>query len=255
MELELLIKNEKKINNKKNQKNGRPFSSNPLGKNKRIKSSIPRIKTGLPKLNNNFLEEDGIKAQNIKINYNSKFDKNNEFHNNMKFRETRPKSRYDDKIFNRYWISVITEPKTVFDKNDKKPLNKLNIEIEKDFDDLKRQTQYNKQKQKSNQKALKVNNDITPMDKIMQGDRNLYKFPQINWDLKTPNRFLNHVGGINFDFSRTTRPDSSRPESGLNLLITDINILGNNTSKHSGNNSRPITAIIPQNIQEIIQGQ
>ena len=243
MELELLIQNEKKINNKKNQKNGRPFSSNPLGKNKRIKSSIPRIKTGLPKLNNNFLEEDGIKAQNIKINYNSKFDKNNEFHNNMKFRETRPKSRYDDKIFNRYWISVITEPKTVFDKNDKKPLNKLNIEIEKDFDDLKRQTQYNKQKQKSNQKALKVNNNITPMDKIMQGDRNLYKFPQINWDLKTPNRFLNHVGGINFDFSRTTRPDSSRPESGLNLLITDINILGNNTSKHSGNNSRPITAM------------
>ena len=117
------------------------------------------------------------------------FDKNNEFHNNMKFRETRPKSRYDDKIFNRYWESIITEPKTVFDKNAKKPLNKLNIEIEKDFDDLKRQTQLNKQKQKpkqkSNQKSIKSNNDITPMDKIMQGDRNLYKFPQINWDLKT----------------------------------------------------------------------
>ena len=127
MELELLIQNEKKINNKKIQKNARPFSSNPLGKNKRIKSSIPRIKTGLPKLNNNLFGENGTKNPNIKVNYDSKFDKNNEFHNNMKFRETRPKSRYDDKIFNRYWESIITEPKTVFDKNAKKPLNKLNI--------------------------------------------------------------------------------------------------------------------------------
>ena len=73
-------------------------------------------------------------------------------------------------------------------------------------------------------------NDITPLDKIMQGERNLYKFPQINWDMKTPNRFLNHVGGINFDFSKTTRPDSSRPNSGLNLLITETAVIGYNNN-------------------------
>ena len=236
MEFDLLIENQSQ--NKKIKKNNRPFSSNPLGKKTRIKSSIPRIKTGRPKLNNNLFPTNDIKEPNLKLNFDNKFDKNNEFHNNMEFRPIRPKSRYNDKIFNRYWESIITEPKTVFDKNSKKKLNKLNIEIEKDFDNLKQFTQT------QNQKQIKNKTDITPMDKIMQGDRNLYKFPQINWNMKTPNRFLNHVGGINFDFSKTTRPDSSRPESGLNLLITEMNNLGNgNISKHSGKNSRPITAM------------
>ena len=239
MDFDLFVQNENKINNKKQKKNNRPFSSNPLGKNLRVKSSRPRVKTGLPKLNNEYFP-DNLKNPNLKITLDNKFDQTNEFHNNMKFRETRPKSRYNDKIFNRYWEMVITEPKTVFAKDSKKKLNKLNIEIEKDFDNLMKQTHLQKQKQK--QKI--INTDITPIEKIMQGDRNLYKFPQINWEIKKPSRFLNHVGGINFDFSKTTRPDSSRPGSGLNVLITDINNFGynSNISKQSSN-SRPITAM------------
>ena len=79
----------------------------------------------------------------------------------------------------------------------------------------------------------------------MQGDRKLYKFTQINWDIKTPNRFLNHVGGINFDFSKTTRPDSSRPDSGYNLLITEMNPnnINNKNNISKKNSSRPITAM------------
>ena len=116
MDFDLFVQNENKINNKKQKKNNRPFSSNPLGKNLRVKSSRPRVKTGLPKLNNEYFP-DNIKNPNLKITLDNKFDQTNEFHNNMKFRETRPKSRYNDKIFNRYWEMVITEPKTVFAKD------------------------------------------------------------------------------------------------------------------------------------------
>ena len=241
MDFDLIIQNQKQINNKNTKRNIRPFSSNPLGKQTQVKSKKPRAKTGFPKINTEFTQDNGVKINNLNLQLDIKFDKNSEFRNNMKFRETRPKSRYNDKVFNRYWESIITEPKTVFDKKSKKKLNKLNIEIEKDFQDLTLHTQ----KQKPKQKPAKLNTDITPIEKIMQGDRNLYKFPQINWDIKAPNRFLNHVGGVNFDFSKTTRPDSSRPNSGINLLITETNNFGfnNNISKQSGNNSRPITAM------------
>ena len=240
MDFDLIIQNKKVINNKNPKRNFRPFSSNPLGKKTQIKSKMVRAKTGFPKLKTEFSGDNGVKINNLNLQLDVKFDKTNEFRNNMKFRETRPKSLYNDKIFNRYWESIETEPKTIFDKS-KKKLNNLNIEIEKDFEELTRRTQ----KQKSKQKPKRNNTEITPIQKIMQGDRNLYKFPQINWDIKVPNRFLNHVGGINFDFSKTTRPDSSRPNSGLNILITETNNFGlnNNISKQSGNNSRPITAM------------
>ena len=242
MDFDLIIQNQKPINNKNSKRNSRPFSSNPLGKKNPVQTKMPRVKTGYPKIKTEFSSNNGVKINNLNLQLDIKFDKNSEFHNNMKFRETRPKSRYNDKIFNRYWESIITEPKTIFDKNSKKKLNKLNIEIEKDFEELAHRTQ----KQKQKQKPARINTEITPIEKIMQGNRNLYKFPQINWDIKTPNRFLNHVGGVNFDFSKTTRPDSSRPNSGLNLLITETNNFGfnnNNISKQSKNNSRPITAM------------
>jgi dynein heavy chain len=143
----------------------------------------------------------------------------------MNFRRTRPKSRYQDKIFNRYWESNATEPKTIFDKN-KKKINKLNIETEKETKEIEKLPK-------------SLNTEITPLDKIMQGDRKLYKFPHINWENKNPNRFLNHVGGINFEFSKTTTMDSSRP-SGLNLIINDNNM---SNSRMNQNNSRPITAM------------
>ncbi len=242
MDFDLIIQNQKPINNKNSKRNSRPFSSNPLGKKNPVQTKMPRVKTGYPKIKTEFSSNNGVKINNLNLQLDIKFDKNSEFHNNMKFRETRSKSRYNDKIFNRYWESIITEPKTIFDKNSKKKLNKLNIEIEKDFEELAHRTQ----KQKQKQKPARINTEITPIEKIMQGNRNLYKFPQINWDIKTPNRFLNHVGGVNFDFSKTTRPDSSRPNSGLNLLITETNNFGfnnNNISKQSENNSRPITAM------------
>ena len=206
--MELKFKNNNIIPSSTKSKNSRPFSSNPLG-NKNSKPSFnSRIKSGLPKLNNELIQNNTNKMYFID-DKSEKFDSNNEFHNNMNFRRTRPKSRYQDKIFNRYWESNSTEPKTIFNKN-KKKINRLNIESEKEIKDTKKH-------QKS------INTEITAVDKIMQGDRKLYKFPHINWDNKNPNRFLNHVGGINFEFSKTTM-DSSRPNSGLNLLMIESNI-------------------------------
>ena len=220
--MELKFKNNNIIPSSTKSKNSRPFSSNPLG-NKNTKPSFnSRIKSGLPKLNNELIQNNTNKMYFID-DKSEKFDSNNEFHNNMNFRRTRPKSRYQDKIFNRYWESNSTEPKTIFNKN-KKKINRLNIESEKEIKDIKKH-------QKS------INTEITAVDKIMQGDRKLYKFPHINWDNKNPSRFLNHVGGINFEFSKTTM-DSSRPNSGLNLLMIESNITN---FKH--NNSRPITAM------------
>ena len=77
MDFDLFVQNENKINNKKQKKNNRPFSSNPLGKNLRVKSSRPRVKTGLPKLNNEYFP-DNIKNPNLKITLDNKFDQTNE---------------------------------------------------------------------------------------------------------------------------------------------------------------------------------
>ena len=221
--MELKFKQNNKIKTSKINLNNniRPFSSNPLGKTNPRPSFNSRIKSGLPKLNNDIIQNNNIK--HLIEDKTEKFDSNNEFHNNMNFRRTRPKSRYQDKIFNRYWESNATEPKTIFSKN-KKKINKLNIDTEREIKEIK-----DKKKGKKS-----TNIEITPIEKIMQGDRKLYKFPHINWDTKNPNIFLNHVGGINFEFSKTTM-DSSRPNSGLNLLITENNLKQNN-------NSRPITA-------------
>ena len=235
IDLDLNIQPQNTFNSKKTKKNFRPFSSNPFSKTTTIQSKIPRIKSSFPKLNNELMQDNNTnKIPKLKNNITS-----NEFHSNMEFRPIRPKSKYNDKIFNRYWELINTEPKTVFDKNNKK---KLNIEIAKDFNNIKKAQKKGQNTQKKN---LKTDNTINPVDKIMQGDRKLYKFTQINWDIKTPNRFLNHVGGINFDFSKTTRPDSSRPDSGYNLLITEMNPnnISNKNNISKKNSSRPITAM------------
>ena len=216
-------KNNKFLSSTKKPKNARPFSSNPLGQRTTKPSFNSRIKSGLPKLNNEYIDNNSNKL-NLLDDKNEKFDTNNEFHNNMDFRRTRPKSRYQDKIFNRYWESNSIEPKTIFSKN-KKKINKLNIEIEKESKEIK--------------DVKSLDNEIAIIDKIMQGDRKLYKFPQINWNNKNPNRFLNHVGGVNFEFSKTTTIDSSRPTSGLNFIMTDNNL----SNMKESNNSRPITAM------------
>ncbi len=223
--MELKFKKNNKISSSQKPKNIRPFSSNPLGQKKPKPSLNSRIKSGLPKLNNEFIQSNTHKI--LLEDKSEKFDSNNEFHNNMDFRRTRPKSRYQDKIFNRYWESNATEPKTIFTRN-KKKLNKINVETEKDIKEIK--------EIKKGPKS--INTDMTAIDKIMQGDRKLYKFPHINWDNKNPSRFLNHVGGINFEFSRTTM-DSSRPISGLGLLMTDNNL----SNMKQNSNSRPITAM------------
>ncbi len=220
--MELKFKNNNKIESQdKKPKNARPFSSNPLGRKNPKPSINSRIKSGLPRLNNEITQNNVIKIDDK----SEKFDSNNEFHNTMNFRRTRPKSRYQDKIFNRYWESNATEPKTIFNKN-KKKINKLSIDPEKEVKELKNAPK-------------SLNTEITALDKIMQGDRKLYKFPHINWENKNPSRFLNHVGGINFEFSKTTK-DSSRPNSGLNLIMTENNL---SNLKGIKNNSRPITAM------------
>ena len=225
--MELKFKKNNKSSSSKIKSKTRPFSSNPLGKKNEKPSYNSRIKSGFPKLNNELIENNTNKLP-LLDDKSEKFDSNNEFHNNMNFRRTRPKSRYQDKIFNRYWESNAIEPKTIFNKNRKK-INKLNIETEKDN---------NENEIRNPPKS--INTEITPLEKIMKGDRKLYKFPHINWENKAPSRFLNHVGGINFDFSKTTTIDSSRPNSGLNLLITDNNF---SNSKQLQNNARPITAM------------
>ena len=225
--MELKFKKNNKSSSSKIKSKTRPFSSNPLGKKNEKPSYNSRIKSGFPKLNNELIENNTNKLP-LLDDKSEKFDSNNEFHNNMNFRRTRPKSRYQDKIFNRYWESNAIEPKTIFNKNRKK-INKLNIETEKDN---------NENEIRNPPKS--INTEITPLEKIMKGDRKLYKFPHINWENKAPSRFLNHVGGINFDFSKTTTIDSSRPNSGLNLLITDNNF---SNSKQLQNNTRPITAM------------
>ena len=224
--MELKFKKNNKTSSSNIKKKSRPFSSNPLGNNMNKKPSFnSRIKSGLPKLNNDFIIQNTINKIPLIDDKSEKFDSNNEFHNNMNFRPTRPKSRYQDKIFNRYWESNAIEPKTIFNKN-KKKINKLNIEIEDE-----------KEMKGINKPSKLISNEITAIDKIMQGDRKLYKFPHINWNNKAPSSFLNHVGGINFEFSKTTTIDSSRPNSGMNLLMTE------NISNSKQNNSRPITAM------------
>ena len=215
-------KNNKFLSSANKPKNTRPFSSNPLGK-RNLKPSInSRIKSGLPKLNNEFIQNN---ANNFNL-LDEQFNSNKQFHNNMDFRRTRPKSRYQDKVFNRYWESNATESKTIFTKN-KKKINKLNIETGKEINEVKNIPK-------------SINTDITAIDKIMQGDRKLYKFPHINWENKNPSRFLNHVGGINFEFSKTSTYYSSRPTSGLNLLMSETN-MSNSKEPYP---SRPITAAI-----------
>ena len=135
--MELKYKNNSKIiSSEPKQNKVRPFSSNPLNRKNPKPSFNPRIKSGLPKLNNEFIQSNTNEIHFLD-DKSKKFDSNNEFHNNMNFRRTRPKSRYQDKIFNRYWESNATEPKTIFSKN-KKKLNKLNIETEKELKEIEK---------------------------------------------------------------------------------------------------------------------
>ena len=203
--------------------NRRPFSSNPT----QLKMQKPtlnknRIKSGFPKMNEEII------PNNLKIQKHDNLDTKGEFHNNMNFRNTRPKSRYQDKIFNRYWESNATESKTIF-KNQKTKLNIITGEEE----------MINIQENKNKESIV--------TQKIMKGERNLYKFPHINWDNKVPSKFLNHVGGCNFNFSTTTTTnESSRPNSGLNTLnnlnTESLNTLNNNFIPPKIN-QRPITAM------------
>ena len=48
----------------------------------------------------------------------------NEFHSNMEFRPIRPKSKYNDKIFNRYWELINHQNNK---KNNKNPNININI--------------------------------------------------------------------------------------------------------------------------------
>ena len=106
--MELKFKKNNKTSSSNIKKKSRPFSSNPLGNNFNKKPSYnSRIKSGLPKLNNDFIIQNTINKIPLIDDKSEKFDSNNEFHNNMNFRPTRPKSRYQDKIFNRIKYLIV----------------------------------------------------------------------------------------------------------------------------------------------------
>ena len=208
------LNSNKKFNNKsrpitsKPQQKNRPFSSNPYNKNNVIKNPLLISKTQM------------IGMQT-----------------NMDFRTIRQASSYQDKVFNKYWESTQTEPKSIIPFINNSNFNK----------DFYTNKNYN-----------------TPLERILKGDRNLYKFPQIDWSNKTPNTFLTNVGGINFNLSLadtryTSRPETSkfenilmkvRPLTAIDKLKKRINTQSNqNTLGNIANNNinkkmaRPTTAM------------
>ena len=137
---------------------------------------------------------------------------------NMDFRTIRPSSKYQDKCFNKYWESTATEPKIAFGKSGS-PLH---------------------QKQDDMQVT-----GMSLLDRILSGDRLLYKYPHINWANKTPASFLTHVGGNEYNKSQceTTTYYSSRPMTAVVSTCKTKGSTGNNKMPLIKNNTRPLTAV------------
>ena len=142
---------------------------------------------------------------------------------NINFRQIRPSSKYQGKCFNKYWQSTAIESKIAFSKS------------------------FHSKNESSH--------NISLLDKIISGNRLLYKYPHINWTNKIPSSFLTNIGGNEFNKTQyeTTTLHSSRP------ITAGIPLIKENNSKHNSNNntidnntkahtlkatSRPFTAII-----------
>ena len=190
----------------------RPLTSKPLSKNRppttnkksRPKSSFPISKN-----------ENKPQIKNPILNYiqNDHFNPNNNKNNNMDFRTIRPSSNYQNSIFNKYWESTAIEPKSaIIPKIINPPYLQENF-----------------------------SGEVTFAERVLNGDRNLYRFPQIDWSNKNPKSFLSHVGGSDFNLSTTDTKFSSRPISSLtnNKNYNNVSLLNRNLK----NKDRPFTAV------------
>lgn len=141
---------------------------------------------------------------------------------NMDFRTIRPSSKYQDKCFNKYWESTATEPKLAFGKTGS-PLNHKHDDMQV--------------------------TSLSLLDRILSGDRLLYKYPHINWANKTPASFLTHVGGNEYNKSQcdTTTYYSSRPMTAVvSTCKTKTSCVNNKMpliNTNNNGNTRPFTAV------------
>ena len=151
---------------------------------------------------------------------------NIDFKEGLDFRSVGPKQKVQDKIFNSYWEIKLTSPKTIFDK-------KI---FEKNEND---------------------NNNIY-IEKKMQENMQLYKFPHINWKNKNPSNFLNHIGGNEINMSQTITKITTRPTSSMTTLpqqsklfqkIKNRPITALNKKKVIIENRRPNTAFNKRKIR------
>ena len=204
--------------------NSRPQTGHPkIYKNKiGLNFNSPKKKLFNPK--HTLQQQRSSSMQNVNI----------DFKDGLDFRSVRPKSRYQDKLFNIYWESNQIQPKTIFHNNKNTINNK--IYASRDYPD--------------NEVDLIIES-MSPIDKILSGERKLYKFPQINWSNKIPSNFLTHVGGNEYNISQTTNKITTRPTSSMGMSnVRNIN-QNENLSKYTTlNNSkkqRPVTALLKQN--------
>ena len=117
----------------------------------------------------------------------------------MDFRTIRPTSNYQNSIFNKYWESTAIEPKSAI--------------IPKIINPPYLQDNYA--------------GEVTFAERVLNGDRNLYKFTQIDWTNKNPKSFLTHVGGSDFNLSNADTKFSSRPNSSLTAMKINSNVSNN----------------------------
>ena len=190
----------------------RPLTSKPLSKNRPPTTKVKsRPKSSFPISN----LDNKVQNKNSILNFikNDHFNPNNNKNANMDFRTIRPSSNYQNSIFNKYWESTSIEPKSaIIPKIINPPYLQENF-----------------------------SGEVTFVERVLNGDRNLYRFPQIDWSNKNPKSFLSHVGGSDFNLSTTDTKFSSRPTSSLtnDKNYNTVSLLNRNLK----NKDRPFTAI------------
>ena len=180
----------------------RLFSSKNRNSSMKVLPVGNRPKTGISRKIETFFKKatSPKKLKNQKSTSNIYID----FKEGLDFRSVGPKSRIQDRIFNSYWEIKLTNPKSIFNRNN--------------LDDNDN------------------NNNIAYNEKLMQEKMQLYKFPQINWRNKNPSNFLNHIGGNELNLSQAMSKFTTRPASS----ITGIN---QQTLLFNKNKIRPVTAL------------
>jgi len=196
------------INNQNN--NISNTNSNYHNKSLSISNNLTNIFSNINNNNNNIYKNYKTKNKFLKSNnnINNSNISSNLFSvietNTLNFRNILPKSNYNDKVFNKYWES---------NYKDKKVIPNL----------------------KRNSSAIYQNKN--PVDRILNGERKLYKFPMIDWSNKTPNSFLTHIGGCEFNLNNNNNNETSnsknptRPQSSILMNSQSTTNMNFNKSK------------------------